>query len=265
MDGDLAMRLGTRFEVRAVHVGERIEVRGIEPRLSPVLPCIIEVAPSGYAVLIRGGAVVLFGIDPIQQERFIKDLGARIHEAYEKHEVERAFVRLGDGDGVDPDALIVKEITVERLQVIAEVLAKSVILQRYEQEIDDVFKSIEPMAQQMRDKPSGLPWKQADMVQHIGEAMLAEHQLVGTAEVTEKPDLLWDKPDLDRFYARLEDEYEIRERLSVVERKLAVVSNAARTMLELSQSRRSLHVEYYIVALILIEIVLSLYEMWHRA
>ena len=39
----------------------------------------IEVAPSGYAVLLRAGAVVLFGVDPIQQERFIADLGARIH------------------------------------------------------------------------------------------------------------------------------------------------------------------------------------------
>jgi uncharacterized Rmd1/YagE family protein len=117
----------------------------------------------------------------------------------------------------------------------------------------------------MRDEPGRLPWKQADMVQQIGKAIIAEHQLVGTSEIGEKPDLLWDKPDLDRFYSRLEDEYEIRERHLIVERKLTVVSNTARTMLELSQTRRSLHVEYYIVALFLFEIVLSIYEMIHRA
>jgi uncharacterized Rmd1/YagE family protein len=265
MESDLAAKLGTRFEVRAIHVGERIEVRGVEPRLSPVLPCIIECAPSGFAVLLRGGAVVLFGVDPISQERFIKDLGARIQEPYEKHETERAYVRVSDGEGIEPDAILIKEVTVERLQVIAEVLAKSVILQRHEQEIDEAFRSIEPMAQKMRNEPGRLPWRQADMVQQIGKAIIAEHQLVGTSEIGEKPDLLWDKPDLDRFYARLEDEYEIRERHLVVERKLAVVSSTARTMLELSQTRRSLNVEYYIVALILLEIVLSLYEMIHRA
>ncbi|NVB82824.1 MAG: RMD1 family protein [Kofleriaceae bacterium] len=265
MESDLAARLGTRFEVRAIHVGERIEVRGVEPRLSLVLPCMIEVAPSGYAALLRGGAVVLFGIDPIQQERFIKDLGGRIQEPYEKHETERAYVRVGDADALEPDAIIIKEVTVERLQVIAEVLAKSVILQRHEQEIDEAFRSIEPTAQKMRDQPSRLPWRQVDMVEQIGEAIIAEHQLVGTSEIAEKPDLLWDKPDLDRFYARLEDEYEIRERHAIVERKLAVVSSTARTMLELSQTKRSLHVEYYIVFLILFEIVLSIWEMTHRA
>ena len=94
--------------------------------------------------------------------------------------------------------------------------------------------------------------------------MLVEHQLVDRAEVLEKPELLWDRPDLDRFYARLEDEYEIRERHLVLESKLALVSTAARTMLELNQAQRSLNVEYYIVALILFEIVLALYGMVAR-
>jgi uncharacterized Rmd1/YagE family protein len=94
----------------------------------------------------------------------------------------------------------------------------------------------------------------------MGAAMLAEHTLVDRAEVLEKPELLWDRPDLDRLYARLEDEYEIRERHLILESKLSLVSNAARTMLELTQARRSLSVEYYIVALILFEILITLGE-----
>ena len=81
---DLVARLGTRFEVSAVHVGERIAIRGIEPRVPPQLPVMIEVAPAGYAVLLRAGAVVLVGIDPIQQERFLADLGARITGRHDK-------------------------------------------------------------------------------------------------------------------------------------------------------------------------------------
>src|SRR5678815_3026214 len=93
---DVIGRLGTRFEVRAIHVGEHIDVRGVEPRLSPQLPVVIEVAPAGCAVLLRGGAAILFGIDPIQQERFISDLGARIKNRYETVESERATIRVGD-------------------------------------------------------------------------------------------------------------------------------------------------------------------------
>lgn len=116
----------------------------------------------------------------------------------------------------------------------------------------------------MRTRPGRLPWKQRDLVKAIGNAMLAEHQLVDRAELLEKPDLLWDKPELDRFYARLEDEYELRERYLTLDTKLGVVSKAAHTMLELVQTRRSLNVEWYIVALIVFEVVLGLYELFFR-
>lgn len=261
MSSDLLARLGKRFEVRAVSVGERLDTKGIEPRLSLQLPVIIEVAPSGYAVLLRAGAVVLFGVDPIQQERFIADLGSRISDRYTTTESERAVVRLGETDAIEPDALILKELTIDRLQVIAEILGKSVILARYELRVAEAFSSIEPLAHQMRAMPRRLPWRQRDLVRQIGEAMLVEHQLVGRAEVLEKPDLLWDKPELDRFYARLEDEYELRERHLALDTKVGVVARAAQTMLDLSQARRSLNVEYYIVALIVFEIALAIFQM----
>jgi len=261
MTSDLLARLGKRFEVRAVHVGERIDVKGIEPRLSPLLPVIIEVAPAGYAVLLRAGAVVLFAVDPIQQERFVADLGARITDKYAKLESERAVVRLGDTDGVEPDAVIVRELTIERLQVIGEILGKSVILARYEQQVGDTFAAIEPLAHQMRTTPDKLPWKQRDLVRLVGEAMLVEHQLVGRAEVLEKPDLLWDSPELDRMYARLEDEYELRERHLALDTKVGVIGRAAQTMLDLSQARRSLSVEYYIVILIVAELAIAIAQV----
>ena len=257
----IASRLGTRFEARAVHIGERIDVRGIEPRLSPQLPVIVEVAPSGCAVLLRAGAVVLFGVDTLSQERLLNDLAPRIAQRYEKPETERAQIRLGDADAVEPDALVIKEVSIERLQVIAEILGKSVNLARHEQEIAETFNSIEPMALQMKTSPSRLPWKSRDLVKLVGEATLVEHQLVGRAELLEKPDLLWDNPELDRLYARLEDEYELRERHLALDTKLAVVTRAAQTMLELSQTKRSLSVEYYIVALIIVEVALAVLQL----
>jgi uncharacterized Rmd1/YagE family protein len=157
--------------------------------------------------------------------------------------------------------LILKDLTIDRLQVIAEILGKSVILARYELQIADVFNLIEPLAHQMRKAPRRLPWRHSELVHHIGAAMLVEHQLVGRAEVLEKPDLLWDKPELDRLYARLEDEYELRERHLALDTKVAVVSKAAQTMLDLSQAKRSLNVEYYIVALILFEVVLAVFQL----
>jgi len=253
--------LGPRFEARAINVAERIDVRGLDPRLSSHLPVTVAVG-SGCAMLFRSGAVVFFAVDAVAQERFLHDLTPRIRGRYQVPETERATIRIGDADSVEPDALILKESSIDRMQVIAEILAKSVVLARNEQEIGTAFDAIEPLAVAMKRAPRRLPWHHRDLVRHIGDAMLVEHQLVDRAEVLEKPELLWDRGDLDRMYARLEDEYEIRERHLVLESKLSLVTTAARTMLELTQARRSLNVEYYILALIVVEVVLALYQIF---
>jgi len=75
---------------------------------------------------------------------------------------------------------------------------------------------------------------------------------------------LWVKPELERIYLRLEDEYELRERHVALERKLEVISDTAETLLELLRTRSSLRVEWYIVILILVEIIITLYDMFIR-
>jgi required for meiotic nuclear division protein 1 len=85
--------------------------------------------------------------------------------------------------------------------------------------------------------------------------------MVGRVEVEEKPDVLWDHPELERLYARLEDEYEVVERSRAMERKLALISETAGTLIELVHNQRSLRLEWYIIGLIGLELLLSLYAL----
>lgn len=88
--------------------------------------------------------------------------------------------------------------------------------------------------------------------------------MVGRGEVGDKPELLWERPDLERLFLNLEAEYEIRERQLALERKLTLINDTAGTLLDLLQSKRSLRVEWYIVILIVVEIALTLYELFVR-
>jgi uncharacterized Rmd1/YagE family protein len=88
-----------------------------------------------------------------------------------------------------------------------------------------------------------------------------EHRMVGRAEIGDKPDLLWEHPRLERVHAMLEDELEIRERLAALDRKLELAVRTERTLVELISTRHSLRVEWYILALIAVEIALTLYTM----
>jgi uncharacterized Rmd1/YagE family protein len=99
------------------------------------------------------------------------------------------------------------------------------------------------------------------LLRQIGNVLSAETLTVGRVEVTEKPELTWDRPDLDRLYERLSAEYELRERDRGLGRKLDLISRTSETLLDLLQNRRTLHVEIYIVLLIAVEIALMLYDM----
>jgi uncharacterized Rmd1/YagE family protein len=76
--------------------------------------------------------------------------------------------------------------------------------------------------------------------------------------------VLWDRPDLGRLYARLEDEYEIVERAVALDRKLVVVGETATALTDLIDTQRSLRLEIAVAVLILVEIGLALVQLFWR-
>ncbi len=73
--------------------------------------------------------------------------------------------------------------------------------------------------------------------------------------------MLWDKPHLERLYARLEDEYELKERAELLNRKLAVIAESAQVLTDIIDTRRSLRLEVIIVLLILFEVIMTIYQL----
>jgi uncharacterized Rmd1/YagE family protein len=85
--------------------------------------------------------------------------------------------------------------------------------------------------------------------------------MVGRVEVGEKPDVLWEQPGLNRLFSRLEDEYELSERRTALERKSDLIARTVEMLVDLLQNKRALRVEWYIVALIVFEIILTPYQL----
>ena len=139
-------------------------------------------------------------------------------------------------------------------------LAKSVVLAHYEQRLAPILDRVERLGESLQSGRGGT--ERSQLLQEIGEILLIQTRTVGRAEIAEKPDLVWDDPDLDRLYVRLAAEYELRDRDTALARKLDLVAKTSELYLDLIHNRQSLRVEWYIVILILFEIALSLYAMF---
>jgi len=245
-------------------LGERLDTRALE-RDKPlgIAPLTVEIAGGGMAVLFRYGAIVLFGMATAAMDSFVASLKpfiAGIFPVPEQDEV-RLLVRPDIDEQVDPSGnIILHEKTPERLQLVADILAKSLVLSHYETRIADIFDRIEPLAATLRERGrAGATSK--ELLRHIGDVLLMQQKMVGRVETSEKPELLWEHPELERLYMRLTDEYELRDRDRALDRKLDVVCRTVETLLGLVQTRSSLRVEWYIVLLIIAELLLTTYPL----
>ena len=247
---------------RALLLGDRIDTSGLERSdLVSTAPIAFNVGRSGFAVLYKFGVAVLFGLSPLEEDEILALLGARVTGPRGDDETLMLEVAPENDDkALANGRLAVKDISAPRLLVVADALAKSVALARDERRVNAVFDTIEPFAAQLAAKGRP-PGKRRAMLELIGQTLLVQHRVSGRVAVDDKPDVLWDRPDLERLYARLEDEYELETRGRTLKTKLDVISETARALTEIIDADRAVRLEWTIIVLILAEIVISVFQM----
>lgn len=256
-----ALLVGTGIDITALGAAERAGGAS----LAVDLPGASGSGTAGLAVLFRSGAAVFIGVSPSAASEYLLGIAPRIRQPFPTadRETESLDIRIEPGarETIEGNVLVLDGLSVEKAQLVADVMAKSVSLAHHEREVDRQFERIEPFAVSLDHWGRGA--RAADeLLQHLGAALLAEHRVVAGARIDDAPDLLWDHPELERLWARIREEFEIRERFALLHGKLALVSRTAETALGLLQNRRALRVEYAIVGLIVFEILITLVQWW---
>jgi uncharacterized Rmd1/YagE family protein len=249
-----------RITVRALLLGDRIETAGLERNdVLSTVPLAFRSGKHGVVALFRYGVAVLVAMNPLEEDEVIGRLDGRIVGPIVPREEESFQIEIAPDkdDQLTPTGVIaVRALTTEHTLLIADALATSVVLARDEKNVAKVFDVIQPLAHELAEH-GRMPGGRRSILKHIGNALLVQHRVSGLLAVAEKPDVLWERPDLERFYARLEDEYELKERAVFLTRKLTVISDSAKAFADIIDTERSLRLELIIVGLIVVEILLA--------
>jgi uncharacterized Rmd1/YagE family protein len=252
--------------IHALQIGDRINTAGFEGEILSSTPLAVRIGTQGLAVVFRYGVVVFLGLTADQEAEFLERLSGRTAGKITPREEEWAKVQVAR-ESEEPipvgGPIVVREMSLERLLVVADALAKSVVLGRDEREVANVFDTIEPFARELA-RFGKTSRSRTDLLKLLGNSLLVQHRVSGRVAVDEKPDVLWDRPDLERLYARLEDEYELSERVEILEHKLEVISDTATTLADIIDAKRSLRLELIVIFLIAFEIVVTGYEIFSR-
>ena len=258
----------TRRSVRALLLGDRIDTSGLDQTgVISTAPMTFRAGQNGLVAVFRFGVVVLFDLSVLEADDVLRRLSPRVIRPVTVREDETAVIEAAldrDEQILPGGPILLKSVTPEHVMVIAEALAKSVILARDEREVGAVIERIEPQARELAEK-GRTPSDQKAILKLIGNALLVQHRVSGRVAVADKPDAVWDRPDLERLYGRLQEEYELPERAEALTRKLQVISDTAEVLSDIIDTRRSLRLEFAVVLLIVFEIVLSLFQLLEAA
>lgn len=254
--------------VKAFLLADRIDTSNLQhDGVVSTAPLTYRFGKEGFVTLFRYGVAVTMCLSRSEENEVLNTLRTRLIRPVASSEEETLLLEVApdkDDQILPGGPMILKTLTPDHLIVIADALSKSVVLARDEREVASVFDLVEPFARQLADHGRVIAGRRA-ILKIIGNALIVQHRVSGRVAVTEKPDAVWDRPDLDRLYARLEDEYELRERTETLTRKLAVIADTAEVLTDIIDTRRSLRLEIIIVALIAIELVVAGYQTAYQA
>src|SRR5438477_41706 len=126
------MDMTESLSIRALLLGERLETRGLErDDTLATNPFTLRVGRQGTAFLFRYGVAVFARLSAIEEDEVLRSLRARVHEPLEIPETEQIQVRVNPAgeDQIEPSGVVsLAEASLERLQIIANVVSKSLVL-----------------------------------------------------------------------------------------------------------------------------------------
>jgi uncharacterized Rmd1/YagE family protein len=254
----------TRRRVKALLLSDRIDTSNLEhDGVVSTAPLTYKFGAEGFVTLFRYGVAVVMGLTAAEEDEVLRSLQRRLVRPVKPAEEETVLIELAPDkdDQIPPGGPItLKTMTPDHLIVIADALSKSVVLARDEREVTAVFELVEPFARQLAERGRVVAGRRT-VLKHVGNALLVQHRVSGRVAVAEKPDVVWDRPDLDRLYARLEDEYELKERAEALARKLAVIAETAEVLTDIIDTKRSMRLEIIIVVLIAVELLVAGYQV----
>ena len=144
------------------------------------------------------------------------------------------------------------------VNIISFVIAKSVALERIEEQVDLVLDEMEDVIKLLERGKLALPDRK--LARLASSILNFKYKSIAHIMVLDKPEITWDNADLDQLYGRMANLFELSQRYHEIRTKSETLMDITEVFTGLSHAQRSTRLEWIIIILIAVEIVLYLYK-----
>lgn len=218
------------------------------------------------AILFDFGGMVLIGLPSADRERVLSQITARLLPEPHAPHTEDFFVEVNPVAkvAVHFDRVVLSEPTLPALKVISLLLAQSVAMDYYDEDVQEILKRTEAITKSLQAE-GRLPGRINDLVRFIGSCIATKNDVIATLALFDKPDSTWEDQQIDHLYNGLRQELELDDRFRALEAKLRMIQENMELLVDLSNARSTWRLELTVVLLILFEVMLSLWQLFTRS
>lgn len=157
------------------------------------------------------------------------------------------------------EAVTVPSLSPIELECIATVLAQSVAIDYYEEDLKPILQRVGAIAEEI-SRAGKLMSTRKSLVQFVATSITWQVEMIDSLSLLDKPDFTWEDEAAEKLYDILRHHFEIQERYRALELKLETVRDSLSQFLEVNAAKRAFVLETLVVLLILFEIILTLTE-----
>jgi required for meiotic nuclear division protein 1 len=144
-------------------------------------------------------------------------------------------------------------------ELISTVLAKSVALEKTEEQLGKIHDKLETMIDRLEKGKLRIGNK--ELARTTAKIVRHEYNTLAYIMILDKPDITWSSSTAGEFYDRMLEFFELNDRYKILKSKTDILYNIMDGFSTISHSIRGLFVEWIIVILILVEIVLTVLQI----
>ncbi|MFY0779524.1 RMD1 family protein [Peribacillus simplex] len=177
----------------------------------------------------------------------------RYTDDYSLHFSETENIKLTD------EYIVVPKYEFFYPELISTVLAKSVALEKTEEQLGKIHDKLEAMIDRLEKGKLRIGNK--ELARTTAKIVRHEYNTLAYIMILDKPDITWTSSIAGEFYDSMLDFFELNDRYKILKSKTEILYNIMDGFSNISHSIRGLFVEWIIVILIVFEIVLTILEI----
>lgn len=211
------------------------------------------------------GSIVFINIPTEYIPEFIEYLKTFKHEIDLKNLDQYSDDYELHSENVDEIELTDKYVLVPKPEIfhpelISIVIAKSVALEKTEEQLGKILDKLEIMIDRL--EKGNLRISNKELARTTSSIVRHEYNTINYIMILDKPDITWTNSDAAEFYDKMSEFFELNDRFEILKRKTDILNNIINGFSSISHSIRGLFVEWVIVILIILEVILMLADLF---